>query len=612
MELNHPHQPLQVQADTEKIAIYWEGVPVLTSGPFPYPLNPCLDRDKLRLDLPLSTLKISPVGEGFDLVFSPRGEISFKMDDSWFGHGELIHQRLPLNRLMLPMSPMETIDNGPTGQSCKLTPAWFSSRGVLIIAHTPLSVGINQPPPDYPRYSWDFGPEQGPFRDRPFEDRGGIGDGRLTLRGKDLHLSIVCCGDAAAACRRLIAKSGFPRELPPEELFIHPTWTTWAQYKTDISQEVVLRFADQIILNDYPHGVLEIDARWQIHIGEAAFDPVLFPDPEGMISELHRKGFKVTAWVTPFFDPQSAAYRTARKQNFLVKDHSGEPYPVQWWGGCGGLLDVTNPDALVWFQENLNKLQRETGLDGYKFDGGEACFFPKDGISYSPISSNEYTHSYIEFVAQNFSLTEVRSAWRNQSAPIFFRQWDKASTWAADNGLHSVLTGILALGLTGYPFILPDMVGGNAYEGRPDAELMIRWTQLNSLLPSMQFSLLPWEFSDECNRLCRRYACLHEEFAGEIINLARVTIQTGEPIIRPVWWNNPGEEQALSCDDQYLIGDKFLVAPVLEPGARSRNIYLPGGCWKDYWSSKVFVGSQTLMKYPAPLDILPLFEKIVN
>ena len=101
---------------------------------------------------------------------------------------------------------------------------------------------------------------------------------------------------------------GIPTQTPPAELFTKPTWTTWARYKTEVSQEVVMQFADEIIQNGYPYGVLEIDDRWQTHYGDIAFDPERFPNPKEMIAALHEKGFKVTAWVIPFFDPDAAAF----------------------------------------------------------------------------------------------------------------------------------------------------------------------------------------------------------------------------------------------------------------------------------------------------------------
>lgn len=565
------------------------------------------------VEFPSCTLSLTRNEHGFGLQIRPETahfSIAFEMHGLWYGHGELAHQQYPLNRLMLPESPFQSYDNGPAGQSCKPNPAWFSSNGISIVAESPVSIGINQPPAHYPRYDWSLGAEKVPFTHRPFADPGGQGDGLLTFSGQGLRLSFHLSEDARAAYHHLVEIFGHPSETPPENLFTLPTWTTWARCKTDISQQVVLNFAEEIIQNRYPYGVMEVDDRWQTHYGDLTFDPVRFPNPKRMIDQLHEKGFKVTAWVIPFLNPQSQAFAEGKARGWLVRQSDGEPYPVQWWQGVGALLDVSNPSALEWFRERLERLQRETGLDGFKFDAGEAAFFPVNALSAESIHPNEYTQRYINFVAQHFRLTEVRSAWKNQRAPIFFRQWDKWSTWGLDNGLHSVLTGIVSLGLAGYPFILPDMIGGNAYDEQPDAELMIRWTQLNALLPTMQFSLAPWDYGTESNALCRRYAQLHLEFAPRILELAREAACTGAPIIRPVWWLAPNDERALTCDDQFLLGSDVLAAPVVQPGQRNRAIYLPPGQWRDHWTGALYDGETVLQDFPAALETLPIFVKM--
>lgn len=560
------------------------------------------------------TLRLNRVSDHWALTTSGTlpVEMHIKLPGWWYGHGELINQQFPLNKVMLQMAPLHTFDNGPTGLSGILTPAWYSSNGTLIIAQGPVSVGINQPPADYPRYDWGFAMQnRGPYANRPFTDPGKMGDGLITIQGNPLDLHFWFAEDAKGAYRHLIDHVGHPAEIPPQTLFANPTWTTWARYKTAINEEVVLKFADEIIEHRYPYDVLEIDDRWQVYYGDIGFDPLRFPDPKRLIDQLHAKGFKVTAWVIPFLQPESQAFQQGTKNGWLIRHADGSPCLVNWWQGRGALLDVTNPSAIQWFMERLQTLQNETGLDGFKFDAGEACFLPSDGVTHRSINDLcDYTRMYVDAVSQHYRLTEVRSGWGNQSAPIFFRQWDKTTSWGLDNGLHSVLSGILALGLSGYPFILPDMVGGNAYDENADAELMIRWTQLSALLPSMQFSLAPWDYGEECSRLCRRYAELHVEFAARIIQLARQATQTGEPIVRPLFWLWPNDEDALRCDDEFLLGDEFLVAPVVRPGMRQRDILLPPGRWKDYWTGGIFDGPSHLLKYPAALETLPLFERL--
>ncbi len=574
--------------------------------------NPRIDGSTVTADFPRFTLDLKLVADHWSLTSTPAdepAEVMVELPGFWYGGGELIHQQFPLNKVMLQSASFHTFDNSPTGLSGKLTPAWFSSNGALLIADSPVEAGINQPPGNYPRFKWNFANDgRGAFHERPFLDNG-LGDGLFTFKGNALDLKFSFSENAIEAYKILIGYFGHPSETPPEDLFTNPTWTTWARYKTAINQDVVLHYADDIIAHDYPFNVLEIDDRWQVHYGDLEFDPQRFPSPRAMIDELHAKGFKVTAWVIPFLDPQSHAFAEGAKNGWLVCTADGSPYLVPWWQGCGGLLDVTDPSALDWFFGRLKQLQVQTGLDGFKFDAGEACFLPADALTNQKLDPNEYTHIYVEAVVKHHRLTEVRSGWRNQTAPIFFRQWDKTTSWGLDNGLHSVLTGILALGLGGYPFILPDMVGGNEYEEKADAEMMIRWTQLNALLPAVQFSLPPWEYGAESADICRRYTNLHVEFAPKIITLANETVRTGMPIIRPVFWLAPGDERALACDDEFLLGDDILVAPVVSPGQRARDIYLPPGQWRDHWTRELFTGAVAIKEYPAPLDVLPFFER---
>jgi myogenesis-regulating glycosidase len=217
----------------------------------------------------------------------------------------------------------------------------------------------------------------------------------------------------------------------------------------------------------------------------------------------------------------------------------------------------------------------------------------------------------VDFVAANFPFCEVRSGWGNQRAPILFRQWDKSCTWGSDNGLKSVITGALAMSLAGYPFVLPDMVGGNAYAGESaTAESMIRWTQTSALFPALQFSLAPWDYGDECDRLCRAALDLRERYLDRIAVALQQAAQSGEPPIRPMWWLAPDDERALVCDNEFLLGDDLLVAPVVEPNQRARDVYLPPGEWRDARTGQTLTGPIVLTEVPVPLDTLLVYNRV--
>jgi alpha-glucosidase (family GH31 glycosyl hydrolase) len=588
-------------------------------------------------------------------------ENRIRLEGRWFGIGELVNQPWDLTEIMLPLSEFLTADAGATGYSNLMTPAFINEHGALLLVRSPIQLGINQPP-KVPEELPEFVVGQEiPFDQRPAFDRGRTGDGDLTLVGDNLSFDLFIMKDALEAHSTLIKEVGHPVDTPSLSLFRKPIWTTWAQYKADINQETVLDFAQQIINQGYPYQVLEIDDRWQIEYGDLEFDPERFPDPVGMVEQLHQMGFQVTAWVVPFLHKSSKAGMKAVEHGFVVRQPDDEPYPVRWWQGKAYLLDATNPAAMDWFGAQLRQLQQETGLDGFKFDGGEAMFVPRDAILHTPgASHNQYSHDYVDWVGRNFSLCEVRTGWFNQRSPILFRLWDLFSNWGRDNGLSAVIPATLQLSLTGYPFIIPDMIGGNGYFshpknkllnnlitkviipmmerrkqtetgdedvgihasdvpdfirdkpmfGWPNAELMIRWTQLNALLPVMQFSITPWQFGEKCAEICKSYAHLHLEFTPVFETLAKQAAHTGEQIIRPVFFLDPRNPDALACGDQFLVGDQILVAPVVEKGARKRDLFLPPGEWRDHWSSETHTGPKTIEGYPAPLERLPFFHRV--
>ena len=534
----------------------------------------------------------------------------------WYGMGELLHQRWPLEEVALQRSPFLTWDNGISGVGNVLEPVWFAATGVAlwVAPDDPdvLTLSLNQPPEDAivpvwePALSVHAPAEQRPFA---FDDVGG--DGRLTLRfaGDRLRVSLLVGDTIRDVHARFVARVGRPLAPPPPGSLTLPIWTTWARYKEAIDQEACRRFADEIRAAALPIGALEIDDRWQVEYGDLAFDPRRFPDPRAMIDELHARGIRVTAWVVPFIDPHAGVAQEAIAEGYVVRRPSGEPHVVTWWHDPAHLLDISDPRAEAWFAERLEALQRETGLDGFKFDAGEACYFPADGLTTGRMTPNDYPHRYADFVGRRFPGSDVRTAWRNQRSTVLLREWDKHSEWGLGNGLQSVLTQALTFGLIGYPFVLPDMIGGNEYGGQhADDELLVRWAQANALLPQMQFSVAPWDREPRVTRLVREAAELHVRFGPELDRLAGEAASTGAPIIRPLIYAFPNDRETETIWDEFMLGDRWLVAPVVIPGAVTRDVYLPAGTWRDERGAE-YDGGRWIRDLPAPLERLPYLER---
>ena len=126
----------------------------------------------------------------------------------------------------------------------------------------------------------------------------------------------------------------------------------------------------------------------------------------------------------------------------------------------------------------------------------------------------------------------------------------------------------------------------------------------------MQFSVGPWVYNSSIQAICRRLMDIRRNYTRTIISLARESTRTGAPIVRPLWWVSPRDPVALTTDSQFLLGDDLLVAPVLELGFRSRDVYLPKGTWRDETRGGSYVGPRWLRGYSADLDVLPYFQRV--
>ena len=196
--------------------------------------------------------------------------------------------------------------------------------------------------------------------------------------------------------------------------------------------------------------------------------------------------------------------------------------------------------------------------------------------------------------------------------PLVQRLGDKNHSWG---DLQALIPQMIAAGLAGYSYACPDMIGGGQYRSfrnvdpsRIDHALIVRSAQVHALMPMMQFSVAPWRILDgESLEITRKMALLHEKMGAYIMECARGSATTGEPIVRHMEYSFPGEGFAL-CKDQFMLGEKYLVAPVVTNGG-SRTVKLPKGRWRDD-TGRTYNGGRTIT-VDAPMSRLPYFERIL-
>lgn len=406
------------------------------------------------------------------------------------------------------------------------------------------------------------------------------------------------------------SKNYFPpsNKYPALKFFDVPQYNTWIELTFNQTQDNIMNYANQLIDNGYPAGVLMIDDGWSPYYGKWDFSHEAFSNPKEMVQKLHNMGFSVMLWICPFITPDTLPFRELSKQDFLVKDKTGNTAIRQWWNGFSAMLDLSNPDVVNWFKSQLDYLMNEYGIDGFKFDAGDARYYYDDDITYGNFDGNAMSEAWGK-LGKEYTFNEYRACFKCGGYALVQRLRDKAHSWD-DNGISSLIPCALAQSIIGHPYVCPDMIGGGEYQNflanadNLDQELFVRYSQCAALMPMMQYSAAPWRVLDkEYAKLCLESAKTHMDYADEIVNLVKQSSETGEPIIRYLEYVFP--HQGLhKIIDQFMLGEELMVAPVLEKGATSRTVTFPKGKWKDLNGNVYNGGTVTI---DAPLEVLPIF-----
>ena len=397
-------------------------------------------------------------------------------------------------------------------------------------------------------------------------------------------------------------------------------WMSKAPYRDRAEMREV---AGRLRAESIPCDVFNVDPTWMrrnyyddlgVEVCNFNWDEINWGKEEDFFAEFTARGYAVCLWINPYFSEDSPAYAEAREKGYLARSPAGGVSRLEF-GLAAGIVDFTNPAARAWWQEKLKALLHK-GAAAFKVDFGDRI--PEDAIFYNGRSGlemhNLYVHLYAEAVFE--AVQQVRGVGLIWRRPGYIGSQRFPGSWAGDTqvtweGMQGALRGGLSAAMTGEVFWSHDI--GGFVGSAPSPELYIRWAQFGLLSPLARFHGMtprePWHYGEAALGVVRHYAGLRYRLVPYLLASAWQSTQSGLPLLRPMALEYPGEPHIDQVDDQYLLGEDLLVAPVFQAGARSRWIYFPAGRWWALENPGEYVDGPGYREVEAPLERLPLYAR---
>jgi alpha-glucosidase len=385
---------------------------------------------------------------------------------------------------------------------------------------------------------------------------------------------------------------------------------------------------------DIPCDVIYLDIHYMDGYRVFTWNEERFPEPEKLASDLREQGFRVVTIVDPGVkvDENYPVYVEGRERDLFCKKLDGEEYHNAVWPGICAFPDFTNPETREWWGE-IHKALLDRGVAGIWCDmnepslfiprnstmpghvvhpggpGGEAKYHAQVHNAYGSLMARAVREGLLDLRPDERPFVITRAGYAGLQRHALQWTGDNSSWW---EHLWMSMPQLQNLGLCGVAWSGVD-VGG--FWGDANGELLARFTEFGAFQPFCRNHTAigtrrqePWAFGEPFESVCRKMLKLRQRLIPYLYSLFEMCHRTGFPILMPLLFEYPEDETTYTADDEFLLGDALLVAPITRPGIEHRHVYLPQGTWFHYWTGERFDGPAHILAH-APLGEPPLYVK---
>jgi len=404
-------------------------------------------------------------------------------------------------------------------------------------------------------------------------------------------------------------------------------WQCKNRYK---SQDEIVGIARKYRELHIPADNIVQDWFWWNRKGEFVFNRN-YPDPKGMVDQLHADNFHLMISIWPFFEPGSANYDIMEKQGWFVDKFKFAKPPYHTDGMA--VYDATNPEARKFYWDQVNRSLFSIGLDAWWMDTTEP---ETEGQEENIQLGHKLAAGSGDRYVNDFPLLDTSAVYQGQRSVsdrkrVFIlsrsafagSQRNAVTAWSGDINsdwlsFRRQISAGLNFELSGIPYWTTD-IGGFVMGSPSDPafrELFIRWFEWGTFNPIMRVHGTRanpdgnelWSYGPNAQKILIDFDRLRYRLLPYTYSLAWMTTDHAYTPMRPLVMDFRTDPRAIDIGDEFMYGPAFLVNPVAEPGATGRHVYLPEAPWFDFWSGKVTTGPAT-QEAPAPINRIPLYVR---